>query len=517
MRELGSLAVSLGWVPTNVANGEINAALAGTAKRHSTGNYRSMPHALVGAWLRALAAGPIADLITVLVLTAARLEDFRSMTWDEVDGDTWTVSGERHKTGAPDFTIPLTAPVLAILELQRGQHDRFVFPSMRVPNRPISAKVIRAQMHAEYNLHGFRGSFKGWAAETGIDDCRCPAPATKNEHVRGACAPATPGSDGTTSAGALTCTGCWDCAGCWCVPASRAANLASHVLGRAARAVGDDCERLHGYRRWLLETFVDEAEHTGGACARRTGFGWVRPAGAGTARTRRPKRARRCMCTRWNRRGAHASRCPHRASRRWRRTRRRVLGGPRVRRGVAGRRAPARTPGPERATYGTVSDARHHRRHQRSTRLGQGHYRLIDQPADGAVTVDNILAPHRECTLRRMRAHDTVLCIQDGTRLNFTRRSHRQGLGTIGSNQTGAVARGLHLHATLAVNPDGMALGVLRAAFDAPAPEPRRERQAEAARGAQVVPLGRGALRLAGERYSWNERCGNWRRGMSRP
>ena len=39
----------------------------------------------------------------------------------------------------------------------------------------------------------------------------------------------------------------------------------------------------------------------------------------------------------------------------------------------------------------------------------KGHYRLIDQPADSAVTVDNILAPHREQTLRRMQAHDTVL------------------------------------------------------------------------------------------------------------
>ena len=100
----------------------------------------------------------------------------------------------------------------------------------------------------------------------------------------------------------------------------------------------------------------------------------------------------------------------------------------------------------------------------------KGHYRLIDQPADSAVTVDNILAPHRERTLRRMQAHDTVLCIQDGTRLNFTRRGRTQGLGAIGSNQTGAVARGLELHTTLAVNPDGVALGVLRAAFDAPAP-----------------------------------------------
>ena len=100
--------------------------------------------------------------------------------------------------------------------------------------------------------------------------------------------------------------------------------------------------------------------------------------------------------------------------------------------------------------------------------------------------MENILAPHRERTLRRMRTHDTVLCIQDGTRLNFTRRSQTRGLGTIGSNQTGAAARGLDLHTTLAINPDGVALGVLRAAFDAPEPpnpeekgkpKPREERK----------------------------------------
>ena len=122
---------------------------------------------------------------------------------------------------------------------------------------------------------------------------------------------------------------------------------------------------------------------------------------------------------------------------------------------------------PMRAITGATNGAR---------ALVKGHYRLIDQPAESAVTVENILAPHRERTLRRMRTHDTVLCIQDGTRLNFTRRSQTRGLGTIGSNQTGAAARGLDLHTTLAVNPDGVALGVLRAAFDAPEPPTSEEK-----------------------------------------
>ena len=102
--------------------------------------------------------------------------------------------------------------------------------------------------------------------------------------------------------------------------------------------------------------------------------------------------------------------------------------------------------------------------------LVKGHYRLIDQPADSAVTVANILRPHREHTLRRMAAHEMVLCIQDGSVLNFTRRSRTEGLGVTGSNQTGAVARGLHLHTTLAVNSEGVPLGILRAGFDAPQP-----------------------------------------------
>ena len=113
--------------------------------------------------------------------------------------------------------------------------------------------------------------------------------------------------------------------------------------------------------------------------------------------------------------------------------------------------------------------------------LIKGHYRLIDQPADSEVTVDNILAPHRRRTVQRMQSEDTVLCVQDTTYLNFTRRSQTPGLTTIGTNQTGALARGLQLHATLALDPDGTPLGVLRADFsvppDTPGPKAREQKK----------------------------------------
>ncbi len=98
----------------------------------------------------------------------------------------------------------------------------------------------------------------------------------------------------------------------------------------------------------------------------------------------------------------------------------------------------------------------------------KGYYRLIDHPDEKAVNMDNILRPHRERTLRRMKAQRTVLCIQDGSDLDYTSLAQCEDLGVIGTNQTSAKSRGLHLHTTLAVAPSGLPLGVLRAQCVAP-------------------------------------------------
>lgn len=92
----------------------------------------------------------------------------------------------------------------------------------------------------------------------------------------------------------------------------------------------------------------------------------------------------------------------------------------------------------------------------------KGYYRLIDHPDESAVTMENILLPHRQRTVRRMKAQRTVLCIQDGTDLDYSGLAQCEGLGVIGTNQTGAKSSGLHLHSTLAVTTDGLPLGVLK-------------------------------------------------------
>jgi hypothetical protein len=71
-----------------------------------------------------------------------------------------------------------------------------------------------------------------------------------------------------------------------------------------------------------------------------------------------------------------------------------------------------------------------------------------------------------------MKAQPTVLCIQDGSDLNYNSLAQCEGLGVIGTNQTGTQSRGLHLHSTFVVTPDGLPLGLLGAQCDAPSGQP---------------------------------------------
>jgi len=114
----------------------------------------------------------------------------------------------------------------------------------------------------------------------------------------------------------------------------------------------------------------------------------------------------------------------------------------------------------------------------------KAYYRLIEKPDDSAVTMTNILLPHREQTIRRMKAEKVVLCISDTSDLNYNNLDHCEGLGQIGSNQTGEVFKGLRLHSMIAVNANGIPLGVLRSECTAPQVKSKKEK-----RSASEIPI----------------------------
>ncbi len=72
------------------------------------------------------------------LLTAQRGGEVMGMEWSEIDGDWWTIPGEKTKNGLA-HRVPLTAPALRILAEVRSAFagSRFVFPSPKRDDRPI--------------------------------------------------------------------------------------------------------------------------------------------------------------------------------------------------------------------------------------------------------------------------------------------------------------------------------------------------------------------------------------------
>ena len=68
----------------------------------------------------------------------------------------------------------------------------------------------------------------------------------------------------------------------------------------------------------------------------------------------------------------------------------------------------------------------------------RGFYRFMEKPAESEVTAANILKPHLDRTIQRMRGQKVTLAIMDGSTLNFNTRPACENLQVIGSNQKGA-------------------------------------------------------------------------------
>ena len=117
-------------------------------------------------------AQPAAKLaFEFLVLTAARSGEVRGALWSEVDTDraVWTIPADRMKAGR-EHRVPLSKHALDILTAARaldGGSSPLVFPSKSgkvLHDSQLSALLKRMGVAAV--PHGFRSSFRDWAAET---------------------------------------------------------------------------------------------------------------------------------------------------------------------------------------------------------------------------------------------------------------------------------------------------------------------------------------------------------------
>ena len=158
-----------------------------TTKHHDALPYADVPSALAKLHDGNAKDGAVLAL-GFLALTAARSGEVRRATWAEIDleAGVWNVPAEHMKANA-EHVVPLSGQARAVLELAADEYgnDGIIFPSPRgktLRDKALS-ELLRDNGVAGV-VHGFRSSFRDWAAEHGWE--RDIAEAARAHTVRNA-------------------------------------------------------------------------------------------------------------------------------------------------------------------------------------------------------------------------------------------------------------------------------------------------------------------------------------------
>ncbi len=144
--------------------------------RQMASHHAALPYAQVPAFLQLLreadASEPTRLAFEFLILTAARTSEVLHATWAEFDvnGKVWTIPGARMKAGR-EHRVPLSPRAVEILERAKefSSDGPYVFPG-RSPKTPLSNMALlmclrRMMKRGDLTVHGFRSSFRDWAAD----------------------------------------------------------------------------------------------------------------------------------------------------------------------------------------------------------------------------------------------------------------------------------------------------------------------------------------------------------------
>jgi integrase len=112
--------------------------------------------------------GNAARALELVILTAARSGEVRGMTWSEIDinNNSWIVPANRMKANK-EHRVPLSSMAVELLEsLPRHEGSDLVFPSPRGGlMSDMSLTAVMRRMERKEVPHGFRSTFRDWAAE----------------------------------------------------------------------------------------------------------------------------------------------------------------------------------------------------------------------------------------------------------------------------------------------------------------------------------------------------------------
>ena len=192
-RVRGRIEAVLGWATTsgyrtgeNPARwkGHLENLLATISKSSRTKHHPSLPWNRIGSFMGALRErkGISARAVEFAILTACRSGEIRGARWHEfdLDGKVWTIPAERMKAKR-EHQVPLSEAALALLvSIKQVSNADIVFAGTKgQPLSDMSLTAVIRRMNGEKNevplwsdtnskavtVHGFRTSFRMWAAE----------------------------------------------------------------------------------------------------------------------------------------------------------------------------------------------------------------------------------------------------------------------------------------------------------------------------------------------------------------
>lgn len=113
------------------------------------------------------------QVILFTILTASRVGESVPARWDEIDfkNKVWSVPSERRKDGKPyPHRVPLSSQAVELLKSLDRTGEYIFSIKDTLGSRYSLAVLLKRMTGTQATMHGFRSTFRDWAAENGVPD-----------------------------------------------------------------------------------------------------------------------------------------------------------------------------------------------------------------------------------------------------------------------------------------------------------------------------------------------------------
>ena len=151
--------------------GHLDKILPKPSKVQTIEHHAALKYSEIGAFVAKLQKqnGVAATCLEFTILTATRTGESIGALWDEIDlpNKIWTIPGERMKAGKA-HRVPLSHRAIVILEkMKQIQTNDSIFPGAKKGLSNMAMLQLLKRMGCDdLTVHGFRSTFRDWAAET---------------------------------------------------------------------------------------------------------------------------------------------------------------------------------------------------------------------------------------------------------------------------------------------------------------------------------------------------------------